>query len=119
MEEVSLLMLVLHHWPKASRVMDGCDQLPLHIAIDCAKRVMQNLLICHKQKLYTNLNGIYSDIDIILQANPDALEQKDGVTKLFPFMQAAEGEDADLELTYHLLRQNPILVQAAFEQAFG
>jgi len=48
-------------------------------------------------------------VKVIFQANSKAIEQKDIVQKLYPFMVAAVGEKADLDTIYELLRAAPSL----------
>ena len=48
-------------------------------------------------------------VKVIFQANSKAIEQKDIIQKLYPFMLAAVGEKADLDTIYELLRAAPTL----------
>jgi len=53
----------------------------------------------------------HQEIGGLLHAYPESLYRRDGVTRLYPFQQAAEGENGDLELSYMLLRHDPSLVK--------
>lgn len=108
MEEVSPVNLVASHFPGACRITDGLRQLPLHIAIDLAKEEkMEHEMFQGSRKCKGHLNSV----NVLLRSYPEGLQRRDGLTKLFPFMQAAEGCDADLDLTYMLLRRDPSFVK--------
>ena len=106
-QEISPARLVLESFPGACSVTDGFNRLPLHVAIDASKQrhdleaTFENIEAtpCHND-----------DIDLLLQVYPNALERRDGVTKLYPFMQAAAGPGASVNTIYDLLRRNPTLV---------
>jgi hypothetical protein len=112
MEEVSPVKLVASEFPGACRVADGIQQLPLHIAIDHAKEETQQHEMFQE---FRKPRGHYTDIEVLLQSYPDALQRRDGMTKLYPFLQAAEGCEANLDLTYILLRRDPSLVRTAIQ----
>jgi hypothetical protein len=113
MEEVPPLQTVLAKFPEASRVADSLQKLPLHIAIDYAKEAKQQHDTFEErncQRLY------YKEIELLLQSYPESLQRRDGITKLYPFLQAAEGCDSDLDMTFTLLRRDPTLVRSAIEK---
>jgi hypothetical protein len=121
MEEVSPVDYVLGKQPLACRVVDGLNQLPLHIAIDHAKgegrrrrrRLPYSLDACASSTPLPERTGHRSShrpVDAILSHYPEALQRRDGRTKLFPFQQAAEGRDGDAELCFLLLRRDPTLI---------
>jgi hypothetical protein len=102
-QEPSPTRQVLNCFPGACRVTDCYHQLPLHVAIDATKtRKSDDAHIAHQNE---------NDILLLLHHYPDALERRDGVTKLYPFLQAAEGQGASISLTYQLLRRNPALLK--------
>lgn len=111
-EEVSAIALILARFPEACRVTDSYGQLPLHIAIDNAKRGGENEELCHDP---TKLERQHSEIHLLLDRYPDSLHRRDGKTTLFPFLQAAEGPAADASLTYMLLRRDPSLLRVTCE----
>jgi hypothetical protein len=105
-QELSPTKQVLDCFPGACLIADLYHQLPLHVAIDASKtRKSEDVHIAHQSE---------SDIRCLLQCYPDALERRDGVTKLYPFLQAAEGQDSSLTLTYQLLRRCPALLKTHF-----
>jgi hypothetical protein len=116
MEEVSVVNFILSQFPAACRVTDGHNQLPLHIAIDQAKEEG------HRRKqswddscgLCTTDRAFYKPVDNILAQYPEALNRRDGKTKLYPFQQAAEGSKGDIELTFLLLRRDPAMIKPVF-----
>lgn len=123
MEEVSPVSLVLAKFPSACRVVDKQNQLPLHIAIDHAKEEGQRRRSCRRRSLDANSSmsvstgqqpsnnrSFYRPVDAILSHYPEALQRRDGVTKLYPFQQAASGPDGDAELCFLLLRRDPTLI---------
>ena len=139
LEEVSPLQTILARFPAASRVTDSRGQLALHIAIDYVKnekakrmrRTTTGSLSCittaddqdHENDASSQSSGSSSayqrmeqpghqEIGALLSFYPESLYRRDGVTRLYPFQQAAEGRDGDLELSYMLLRHDPSLVQS-------
>lgn len=96
MTEQSPVMDVAETFLEATRVVDNHYQLPLHIAIDTAKKTPSD----------DNVEAVVE----LLRLYPDALERRDGKSMLYPFLQAATGEDAHLGLTFVLLRKNPAFV---------
>jgi ankyrin repeat protein len=133
MQEVAPLQLILAKFPRAARVTDDNDQLALHIAIDHAKATKH----AHRQQLQESVmeapdgstaggsssgmdrEGIdchgqqpgHQELGALLQVYPEALQRRDGITKLFPFQQAAVGHDGDVEMAFMLLRRDPSLVR--------
>eukprot|EP00568_Trieres_chinensis_P016230 CAMPEP_0183320048 /NCGR_PEP_ID=MMETSP0160_2-20130417/65243_1 /TAXON_ID=2839 ORGANISM="Odontella Sinensis, Strain Grunow 1884" /NCGR_SAMPLE_ID=MMETSP0160_2 /ASSEMBLY_ACC=CAM_ASM_000250 /LENGTH=487 /DNA_ID=CAMNT_0025486657 /DNA_START=1 /DNA_END=1464 /DNA_ORIENTATION=+ len=76
----------------AAGMMDKQQQLPLHRAIASGR-------------------GFHDAMRALIDAAPRALETRDGVTQLYPFMMAAVGADADVDLVYTLLKETPWLVK--------
>jgi hypothetical protein len=122
-QEPSPVELVLSSFPSACQERDGYNQLPLHIAIDAAKEIRrrgsQHPSTVHP---WANRNqeencdksaSFDEDVELLLRHYPDGLECQDGVTKLYPFMQAAEGKGSSLNTVYTLLRRNPMLVKVS------
>lgn len=96
LSEPSPAMEVAAMFVEATRVVDEDMQLPLHIAIDTAKREKEE----EEEEIVMELLRLYAD----------SLERRDGKTMLYPFLLAAEGPDASLNLTFVLLRKQPTLV---------
>jgi hypothetical protein len=107
-EEISPVNTILSKFPNACRITDKHQQLPLHIAIQYAKKQLpsQNEVM----KIGGKIAESYEEIEALLKGYPEGLHQRDGVTKLFPFMQAAGGADSNLDLTFLLLRRDPSLL---------
>jgi hypothetical protein len=93
MMEPSPAMELATKFVQATRVVDAENQLPLHIAIETAKRVNDNEVVKELIRLY-----------------PCSLERRDGKTKLYPFLHAATGPDGSFGLSFSLLRERPTLV---------
>ncbi len=122
MEEVSPLQMILAKYPSASRFADDFRQLALHIAIDHAKVTKQE---CRRRRLEENSSDSseqevdhhsqqsgHQEIKALLQVYPEALQRRDGISKLYPFQQAAEGPNGDVEIAFMLLRRDPSLVRS-------
>ena len=117
-QEMSPTKLVLSWFPQACQVRDAYGQLPLHIAIDAGKETRRrqeldesnSMMWEHRQDSFDVGNNFDDDVDLLLFHYPDGLEEIDGITNLFPFMQAAEGSGASVNTIYNLLRRNPTLL---------
>ena len=77
-------------------VPNSMGRLPLHLAIASGKQWG---------------NGV----EAILHANPDALMMQDPLTRLFPFLLAAECQASETNTVFELLRTNPALVQGSLD----
>jgi hypothetical protein len=110
LQEASPVHEILPFFPEASCAADSDSQLPLHIAIDASKwnRTMT---------LHPSVDDVDAAEHAVLSAlvshYPDALERRDGKTKLYPWQQAAVGPGASINTIYSLLRRQPTLVDAA------
>jgi hypothetical protein len=107
--EDSPVKLILSKFPKASRVSDDAGQLPVHIAINLVKEEK------HSRDGLEKWQGgqvWHNEVVDLLEQYPEALHRRDGISKLFPFQQAAEGAYGDVELTFVLLRRDPGLIQS-------
>ena len=79
--------------PGMVRVLDHMDNLPLHVLIGSGCSYSDNRM------------------KMIIDIEPKALETRDGVHGLYPFMLAASCEtNCDLNTVYEMLRQTPHLV---------
>ena len=54
--------------------------------------------------------NLQNDHMFFLKLRDDEIEEKDPVTDLYPFMNAASAEVPDVETIYYLLRRNPSVV---------
>lgn len=108
-EEISPIKAVLSRFPGACRITDKRWQLPLHIAIDFWKSGSK--VADFPDKLHERSSrDCHEGVELLLGQYPEALQRRDGNTKLYPFLQAAEGRDAHVELTFLLLRRDPSLL---------
>jgi hypothetical protein len=105
--ENSPVPFILSKFPEACRVTDSSRQLPLHVAIDYTKKRGYRDKSTQEITLKTDP---FKEVVFLLDEYPDALHQRDGMTKLYPFQQAAEGEYGNVDLTFMLLRRDPVLI---------
>lgn len=82
------ILAVFVNWKICARMKDKRGRLPLFSAVEKGLRW-------------------FKEIDQILEAYMPALEERDVVTGLDPFMLAAVGLNSDVEAVYHLLLENP------------
>ena len=118
-EEASPASRILSNFPEACRITDRRCQLPLHLAITHVKeqqyyprpkkRESQDSSISTNDG-QENYSIVPEEIKLLLESFPESLTRRDGITKLYPFLLAAEGSSADLDLTYFLLRRDPSLI---------
>jgi len=92
----SVIEMILELSPQAAAYLDNDMQLPLHQAIQSEKK---------HRKLPSD-----RDVKRIAESYPEALEVKDPISRLYPFMQAATGSGASIETIYFLLRESPHFV---------
>eukprot|EP00980_Cylindrotheca_fusiformis_P011826 scaffold2816_cov121-Cylindrotheca_fusiformis.AAC.42 len=108
-EEVSPMKAILLKFPKACRITDKYCQLPLHILIDFSKTHNQtgedHITLSRESQ-----GGCQEGIELLLGQYPEALQRRDGKTKLYPFLQASEGHNGNVDLTFLLLRRDPSLL---------
>jgi hypothetical protein len=110
LQEVSPVHDILPLCPEVCRATDAESQLPLHIAIDTARLNRATTL----QPTTDDVDAAESKVlHALVSQYPDALERRDGKTKLFPWQQAAVGPGASINTIYSLLRRQPTLVDAA------
>jgi len=109
--ERSALFDLLPLWPKSASVTNANKQLPLHLAIDEEK---QSHLLERggRRKSLSEIEAqiMASPVLCLLLSYPEALYRRDGVTKLYPFMQAAVGDGSSLNMTFMLLKENPAII---------
>jgi len=111
--ERSVVFDLLPRWPQGARVTNGKMQLPLHLAIEEEK---QSRAIRKGEERETNVSQFEtciaeSPVLCLFNSYPEGLERRDGVTKLYPFMQAALGDSADLDMVFILLKKNPAIIK--------
>uniref|UniRef100_A0A7S4NE40 Ankyrin repeat protein n=1 Tax=Odontella aurita TaxID=265563 RepID=A0A7S4NE40_9STRA len=88
--EETAVSTVARLYPEAAEMQDSEGRLPLSLAIESGKpwEVIKTLLLCC----------------------PRALTTRDTKMRMLPFMISAVGADADLDVIYRLLRENPLEV---------
>lgn len=89
---------VLHAYPEGIRVYDNCNRIPLHYAVEAA---VKSLYIVDEHDYYSPKEGGMdlwnAFIKPLVAMWPGSVDQRDGVTKLYPFMQAAAKVDESLQ----------------------
>mmetsp|Transcript_27739 Transcript_27739/g.76349 ORF Transcript_27739/g.76349 Transcript_27739/m.76349 type:complete len:240 (-) Transcript_27739:1314-2033(-) len=102
-QEPSPAFEVLNSHPGACQVMDDRMQLPLHVAIDSAKEAR-----CQRREDDQTLAEAEDTLLVaLLREDPLSLGKRDGLTRLFPWQQAAVGDGASLTTIYKLIRREP------------
>ena len=139
-EKASPILELIKHHPGGLSVPDSEGALPLHIALDMIKdearkaehvdRIMAQVeraiggtiygarappLHRHKRRLGVGVvedekEAAQSTIEHIVAPHVEALERQDGRSRLYPFMQAAVGDYAEVDIIFILLQQNPNVV---------
>ena len=128
-ESIQLLELALTHSPaNAAKISDDSGRLVLHHVIDtfvhaCSSRMMDKTIV----------KSMLDVVRQLLQLNPESLEQRDGQTKLYPFLQATAAatkygtgplsisypvpspDELSMSIAYLLLRENPALISLGLE----
>jgi|NOAtaT_6_FD_contig_31_3127158_length_2614_multi_7_in_0_out_0_1 hypothetical protein len=131
---------VLDAYPNGVRMYDNLNRLPLHYAIET---VVKSLHVIDEHDFYhPNEGGMdlwNAFIEPLVKMWPGSVDKRDGVTKLYPFMQAAakldttEGDNSDdlfqlkedldehssvrqLNVIFTMLRLNPELVRLGHDR---
>ena len=113
--EKSPIFDLLHLCPDATKIVNQYGRLPLHIAIEREKHDFMSASDSNVPKQFCNLISEASVVLELSRTNPASLEHKDGLTGLYPFMQAATEDKytkANLSTVYALLLECPSLVQS-------
>lgn len=118
--EPSPVQDVVSAWEQAARVTDEQGQLPLHIAIDAHKSANNEIFQRRLRAPHDLVNQVFDKeqhrtecvLELLLSHYPEALERRDGKSRLFPFQQAAAGDGANLSTIFMLLQRQPMLVHA-------
>jgi len=95
--------------------MDKNGRLPLHlILVSNDKTLQQYKMLKRQQHDFDSECGftlnIEQSVDELLHAYPSAIEARDPLTGLLPFMLAASIRSMPLDVIYKLLIRNPTLV---------
>jgi len=103
--------------PEALRLVDNEGRLVLHHVIETFVKAC-SLMTCSESSQITDMLDVLTEI---LNLYPGALQRRDGVSKLFPFLQATSSasrensrghsrEDASLSVAFLLLRYDPTVL---------
>lgn len=98
--EGSAAVEVAKAYPESCRVRDCRDQLPLHVCIDAYKGTAS----CDLDHTLERENEHLQILETLISCYPDSLDQRDGATNLYPWQQAAVGNDTSLNAIFLLLR---------------
>lgn len=104
--------------PETARVADNGGRLVIHHVVDTFARACSRPARSTKESL---LQGMLELLQRLVHLNPESLQRRDGVSKLYPFLQATAvateckrnshvQDELPLSLTFELLRQNPALL---------
>eukprot|EP00978_Attheya_sp_CCMP212_P008319 scaffold19579_cov52-Attheya_sp.AAC.3 len=103
---------VLEAYPAAASIPNAKGQLPLHI-------ITQNFHANHTSYDALEFRETIPLVRTTMGCYPEALEIRNPITRLYPFMDAAathityEGDARDIvDTVYRLLRENPTMIQA-------
>lgn len=111
-----LILDILSLFPEGTRIRNADKQLPLHVAIENEKKERKEDMSLNGNGLLSSTNRQrlrqrhYSILSALIRAYPEALDKRDGKTKVHPFQQAAVGDHANIDTVYFLLKENPTLV---------
>lgn len=108
---------ILSHCPQACRSVDNQLQLPIHIAIDTAKKHRTELM--HEFHNDEVSHDEHEVMEQLLACYPGALYRRDGKTFLFPWQQAAVGSYASINTIFSLLRANPSTISSQVKGELG
>jgi len=118
--EPPIVFEVLSHFPEACRVVDNEGQLPLHVAIDAAKRDRTrsdtddgDIIHDCEDSGAISLDDDLQVLEQLLACYPAALSRRDGKTRLFPWQQAAVASRASVDIIFSLLRAQPSVIKSS------
>ena len=108
--------VIKHSTSEASHTVTPDGRLPLHIALEMIKDHQSTFRAACQSEVFTSISNqnravpweiSRSIIRSLVEANTTAFERQDPQTLLYPFMQAAVGDNADVDLIFLLLREHP------------
>jgi hypothetical protein len=118
-ETLDVLRVAIKVSPHSSARVADCDnRIVLHVFVDTFVKACKLATRATKENVMKAMLQILHEL---LRLYPESLQRRDGVTKLYPFLQAAAmvtnihtgtGIHDELHLTilYELLRENPSLI---------
>lgn len=115
--ELSPISRVIKHSPnEASHTVTPDGRLPLHIALEMIKDHQSTFRVACQSAVFTPVSSqkrivpweiSRSIVRSLVELNTTAFERQDPQSFLYPFMQAAVGDNADVDLIFLLLREHP------------
>ena len=114
--DLSPIPKVIKHYPEAASIATPDGRLPLHIALEMIKDHQSTFRVACQSQVLTSIssqnNAVPWEVSRFIirsfvEVNTTAFEQQDPQTGLYPFMQAAVGDNADVDSVYSLLREHP------------
>jgi len=136
---INLFKVCLRHCPQTALAVDHSNtgNLPLHVLIENRpyrlkeREAIQACLQASRdaaghannagdvplQIAVRNKIPWHNGVDLLVEACPDTVQQRDSATQLYPFQLAAsQGGKQAVETAFHLLRQQPDLLGGGDEQ---
>jgi hypothetical protein len=86
------IAICLKYFPDGARYLDAEGSLPLHCAVRTGK-------------------GWIEGVKQLISVEPMALQSRDGVYGMYPFMLAAMEDNNTLDMVFRLLQANPSVVE--------
>lgn len=108
--------VIKHSPPEASHTVTPDGRLPLHIALEMIKDHQSAFRVACQSAVFASVSSqkrvvpweiSRSIVRSLVELNTTAFERQDPRTHLYPFMQAAVGDNADVDLIFLLLREHP------------
>lgn len=115
--EQSPLQMILSKGKIHASIPDKNGRLPLHLLlVSYEKNQEQYAMLKNQQRDFDSEGGftlnVQDSIDALLNAFPTAIEARDPLTGLLPFMLAASVRSMPLDIIYNLLIRDPTLVNS-------
>jgi len=114
--DLSPITKVIRHYPEAASIVTPDGRLPLHIALEMIKDHQSTFRVACQSQVLTSISSQNEAVPwevsrfiirSFVEVNTTAFERQDPQTCLYPFMQAAVGDNADVDSVYSLLREHP------------
>lgn len=108
--------VIKHSPPQVSQTVTPDGRLPLHIALEMIKDHQSTFRAAYQSAVFRSVSSqkravpweiSRSIVRSLVELNTTAFERQDPQTHLYPFMQAAVGDNADVDLIFLLLREHP------------
>lgn len=106
-DHVSPLSVLLGDYPEGATVADNEGRLPLHIWVECRCNADEGTNCDFDVRLH--------ELDLLIEANSNALERRDMKTRVYPFMLALIGQGevflSSVNYAFLMLKRNPSLIK--------